>query len=144
MSEEIIKVVDYIGTQLGIAIDWTAENVFPQVMDVLRRYRIFQIINCILPIIGCVCITIVFIVIWRTVIKLYKSCEKEHNKNFWWYYSSYHNEIRMEGQTEALIAATIVWIILIFMAFIFSEGALLSWIFVPEIKYLELLKGYIP
>lgn len=31
MSEEIIKVLDYICEQLGIAIDWTAENVWPQV-----------------------------------------------------------------------------------------------------------------
>ena len=35
MSEEIIKVLDYLGEQLGIVIDWSSENVWPQVMDIL-------------------------------------------------------------------------------------------------------------
>ena len=45
MSEEIIKVLDYLGEQLGIAIDWTSENVWPQVMDILGRYRLFELVS---------------------------------------------------------------------------------------------------
>lgn len=43
MSEEIIKVLDYLGAQIGIAIDWSSENVWPQIMDILGRYRLFEL-----------------------------------------------------------------------------------------------------
>ena len=43
MSEEIIKVLDYLGAQIGIAIDWSSENVWPQVTDILGRYRLFEL-----------------------------------------------------------------------------------------------------
>lgn len=29
ISKEIIEVLDYIGSKVGITIDWTAENVIP-------------------------------------------------------------------------------------------------------------------
>ncbi len=45
MSQEIITVLEYIGEKLGIAIDWTAENVMPQVLAVLSRYRILEIVE---------------------------------------------------------------------------------------------------
>ena len=43
MSQEIINVLNYLGEQLGIAIGWTSENVWPQVMDILGRYRLFEL-----------------------------------------------------------------------------------------------------
>ena len=43
MSQEIINVLEYLSNQLGIAIDWTSENVWPQVMDILGRYRLFKL-----------------------------------------------------------------------------------------------------
>ena len=43
MSQEIINVLNYLGEQLGIAIDWSSENVWPQVMDILGRYRLFEL-----------------------------------------------------------------------------------------------------
>ena len=45
MSQEIINVLNYLGEQIGIAIDWTSENVWPQVMDILGRYRLFELIT---------------------------------------------------------------------------------------------------
>ena len=45
MSQEIINVLNYLGEQLGIAIDWTFENVWPQVMDILERYRLLEIVG---------------------------------------------------------------------------------------------------
>ena len=44
MNQEIINVLNYLGEQLGIAIDWTSENVWSQVMDILGRYRLLEIV----------------------------------------------------------------------------------------------------
>ena len=42
MSQEIINALNYLGEQFGIAIDWSSENVWPHVMDILERYRLFE------------------------------------------------------------------------------------------------------
>ena len=44
MSQEIINMLNYLGEQLGIAIDWSSENIWPQVMDILGRYRLLEIV----------------------------------------------------------------------------------------------------
>lgn len=38
MSTEIIKVLDALCDKIGIAIDWSAENITPQMIDVFTRY----------------------------------------------------------------------------------------------------------
>lgn len=38
MSEEIIKVLDAVCDKIGIAVDWSAENITPQMMDLFKRY----------------------------------------------------------------------------------------------------------
>lgn len=45
MSQEIIKVLEYLSNQLGIAIDWTSENVWPQVIEILGRYRLLKLVE---------------------------------------------------------------------------------------------------
>lgn len=45
MSEEITKVLDALCEKLGIAIDWSAENVWPYVQQIyehLIRYELFS------------------------------------------------------------------------------------------------------
>lgn len=143
MSEEIIKVLDYIGQQLGIAIDWTAANVLPQVLDILGRYRIFSIIKCALPISMCVFVIVVLAVIWTKTIKAYAICKKDQSNNFWWSYSSHYGTIDSKESVFILSLISAIIGVAICMFFPYLIDNLLNWIFVPEIKYLELLKGYI-
>lgn len=44
MSEEIIKVFDYIGDKLGIAIDYTQENIQPYLEDLWHRFITYEIV----------------------------------------------------------------------------------------------------
>lgn len=43
LSTEIIRVLDQICWRLGIAIDWTADNVLPYVEDLCSRYVEYEI-----------------------------------------------------------------------------------------------------
>ena len=73
MSQEIINVLNYLGEQLGIAIDWSSENVWPQVMDILGRYRLLEIVSSCLWIV----IQIAFIVYALVVLmKCFKASAK--------------------------------------------------------------------
>ena len=44
MDNKVIEVLDYLGEKFGVAIDWTAENVWPQVMEFMGRYTMYEII----------------------------------------------------------------------------------------------------
>lgn len=55
MSEQIIRVLDYLAQKFGIAIDWTADNILPQVQRIyehcilyLRILSITDLINFLL------------------------------------------------------------------------------------------------
>ena len=71
MSEEIINVLNYLGEQIGIAIDWTSQNVMPQVMDILGRYRLFEIAKISFELITGFVFIIIGIILIRKIIKGY-------------------------------------------------------------------------
>jgi hypothetical protein len=132
MSEEIIKVLDNICAKIGIAIDWSAENVWPYVMDVLGRYRIMELIGCSLWVAVCVSVIVAIVLLIKKSIKGFVN-EKEL-----WY---------DRGDPGPL--TLIVWlgggIISAVMVAILSSliPDLLKWAVVPEIKYLDMLAKYI-
>jgi hypothetical protein len=43
LSEELINIFDYLGEKLGIAIDWSSENVIPYLQDLCQRYIDYEI-----------------------------------------------------------------------------------------------------
>ncbi len=105
MSNEIIKVLDSLGEKLGIAIDWTAENVQPYLKDLMERFIDYKmIINIIGVVISLLIIFLLAVIFKRTVIKSYKYCkENEKSIGIWDYYNG---EIRIEF--EAVIFMIIV------------------------------------
>ena len=43
MSDEIIKILDNLCERFGIAIDWSSQNVFPYLEDLITRYVKYEI-----------------------------------------------------------------------------------------------------
>ena len=43
MSEEIIKILDHIGSKFGVAIDWTDKNVMPYLQELAEKYINYEI-----------------------------------------------------------------------------------------------------
>ena len=141
MSTEIINVLEYLCDKLGIAIDWTSENVWPQVMDVLGRYRILQLTSKVIFIFGFLIVTIVFIALWKKAICAYNIARKEQSDNLWWEY--YSNGNSASDAYIALVIASIFIVLPIIVALVFCTSDFMYWLLVPEIKYLDMLKTYI-
>lgn len=70
ISNEIIEVLDYLGNKLGLAIDWSSENVIPYVEQLCGRYISWEVATSIAWIV----ISILVIVI---VAILNKICDGE-------------------------------------------------------------------
>ena len=42
MADEIIKVIDELAKRLGVAIDWTSQNVVPQIMELCEKFITYR------------------------------------------------------------------------------------------------------
>ena len=141
MSQEIIAVLDYIGEKLGIVIDWTSETIWPQVMDVLVRYRILQIVvNGIWFTIALIAL-VVFICLWVKIFKAYLACSKNKEDNIWWNWLNYSCRVDRTGALVAIALITAIAALLIIPTLIIMPSEILEWIFIPEIQFLELFKS---
>ena len=71
MSEEIIKVLDDLGSRFGLAIDWSSQNVMPYLEDLMGRFIAYKNAEAIIAIIVmtiCIAICAFFIkkaINWR-------------------------------------------------------------------------------
>lgn len=139
MNQEIINVLNYLGEQLGIAIDWTSENVWPQVMDILGRYRLFELVSTgfwlIVEIVMAICAFLLF----KEMAKNYMKIEANHEDNFWWYRDYGSSDLSIFGLVLLIISVimSVTSVVLIPL----NIGEMFKWLIVPEIKYLEMLKG---
>ena len=141
MSTEIINVLNYICEKLGIAIDWTVENAMPQAMDILGRYRLFSLVSIGIWVAIKLCLIIATIIVFVKALKAYVKVNATNENNFWWYKSGSYTWVTGIGVTLMMIFGAVGLISLV--SFFMDISEMLRWIFVPEIKYLELLKSYV-
>lgn len=139
MSQEIINVLNYLGEQLGIAIDWTAENVWPQVMDILGRYRLLEIISTAMWVLVEIAALVFALIVAVKCIKANGKIRATEEDNFWWYRGYSSTWMSGAGFVLTIIAAVFGFVSLFILPMDVKE--LLRWAIVPEIEYLEMLKG---
>ena len=139
MSEEIIKVLDYLGEQLGIAIDWTSENVWPQVMDILGRYRLFELVSTGFWLIMEVIMVFSAFLILKRMVKDYMKIKADQEDNFWWRRRYGGNELTGFGWVLFIISLLLGVTSVITIPI--DIGEMFKWLIIPEIQYLEMLKG---
>jgi hypothetical protein len=118
--------------KLGIAVDWTAENVLPQVMEILSRYRLYEIVSKSVSILAMVLIVIIFAVIVKKAIK---KNGNDLDEFLWWLWDS------IIGWLVCIFGIAIVVTIVICIPANLDE--LFKWIFIPEVQILDLLQGYV-
>ena len=151
------EAINLICDKIGIVIDWGADNVWPQIIDALGRYRIYEIVvNSLL------CLLILAIIAVYIIF-----CRKIHNDkiNLIQHYNERKNLPLREAIENSIKYSSIYWeedddyieistlgvVILIaggFVAALLSgilvcrvAPEILKWAITPEIQYLELIKS---
>lgn len=142
MSEEIIKVLDYLSAQIGIAIDWSSENVWPQVMDVLGRYRLFELAITGIWLVIELAMIIFAAFAFKSMFKNYMTFKETGKTNFWWYKSYGSTYLTGFGVVGLIAGISCMFFGLIGVPANIEE--LFKWAIIPEIQYLEMLKGLMP
>ena len=70
MGNEVIKVLNHLGDQFGVAIDWSSANVMPYLNDLMSRMIKYGIYINIYHIIYAIFITAVFIIVTLVLYKI--------------------------------------------------------------------------
>lgn len=151
------EAINLICEKIGIVIDWGADNVWPQIIDALGRYRIYEIVVNSLLCLLILAIVAAYIIFCRKLHNDKINIIRHHNErknlplkeaieNSIKYSSIYWDDWDdgIEMSTLGLIitivggcAAAVLSVILIFT--IVPE--ILKWVITPEIQYLELIKS---
>ena len=129
MDNKVIEVLDYMGEKLGIAIDWTSENVMPQVMEFMGRYQVYAIVK------ESVWLLISVIVVIAAACMLKKIVTQR---------------IAMEGffwdDDEAMFTTTVVSCVALLLCAVVAIVSILEiiqWSLIPEIQFIETFSDYI-
>ena len=137
MSQEIIKVLEYLGEKLGIAIDWTTENVLPYAESLFKRYVTLKITYASIgTVIGIVC-AIVAIVLFIKLVKAYNKMRKTETSNEFWRiekgYYSYDWDFSVVGAIATFMAS--ICAVIAIASLIICIPNLIEWIIIPEIPF---------
>ena len=66
VSSEVIEILDYLGDKLGIAIDWTGENIVPYLQTLINKFIKWEISTSIVWIV----IAVLLIIFCLTLMNL--------------------------------------------------------------------------
>lgn len=135
MDNKVIEVFDYIGEKLGVAIDWTSENVVPQVTELIGRYRSYEIFEHVLMAVLLIVATAIMGIV---LIKMWKGIATDDDENFWY---------NLSWGTDGIlpIVITVLFLFLSALAVITTVEYVLDaakWVFIPEVQFLETLSEY--
>ena len=142
MSQEIINVLNYLAEQIGIAIDWSSENVWPQVMEILGRYRLFELATIGFWIIVKIAMLIFALIAFKSMFKNYMTFKENGETNFWWF-KSYGSACLTGFGVITMFAGALCAVFGLF-SLPYDIEEIFKWLIVPEIQYLEMLKGLMP
>ena len=129
MSDEIIKVLDYLGKKFGIAIDWSNENLIPYIYDLMDRVIRYEICSSVIYIIISVLICIGCVITIRKVHK-HASIKLEKDPECGWELCEY-----------LLIGLLMVVFVISALSCINSITHIIQCIFIPEKIFIQYIQS---
>ena len=85
MSDEIIKVLNYLSQRFGIAVDWTSSNMLPYLQELTMKYANYKLAICIME--------LVFeALLFMVAVKLVKVAKKQHHRMISGEVDCFHND----------------------------------------------------
>lgn len=73
-SEQLKDIFNMLCEKIGIAIDWTQDNIVPYVMEFCKRFVILNIVEEALYLIGSIIAVVIIGFLFKAIFKDYKKC----------------------------------------------------------------------
>lgn len=81
-SEQFINILNFIGQQIGVAVDWTSDNAMPYLKDLVGRYVNYEVASSIVTIILMLVLLVAVSLALRFITKKYKEYHFEYEFPF--------------------------------------------------------------
>lgn len=133
MDNQYVQVLDAICDKLGIAVDWSSQNIVPQIQDVLTRYGKYLFgVSTAQVVIGFIMIVAAIILLFLVIVS--------YNKKGWAY-----GDYGVSGTAGVLVVIMILLLMIGLHLFGVGLNGLIKSITIPDIyaaqKILEMLQG---
>lgn len=139
MSDEIIKVLEYLSEKVGLAIDWTSEkiasDIMPYLQELYHKCVVWGIVQNLIGVFAGLVLIVSAIVILRKLLKAYKGEKKTKYELF-------------DGGDPTLLG-TIASICVItfsvsgFIVFLVALTDTLNWAIFPEGQILKMISNFV-
>ena len=142
-SNQVIEILNEICNKLGIAVDWTSENILPQVKIVCEKLvKYFIVQRSIMCSFGFL-FTCVVVAYGIFLLKQFLQCRTTKKDNFLCEYYKYSGSTGLQSYTWIINVIAIVIGLTGSILFGIGLSGLIKWLTVPEIAIIEYLTDMI-
>ena len=140
-SEQFKDIFNMLCEKIGVAIDWTQDNIVPYIMELCKRLVVLNIVEEALWLISGIAIIVVIGLLFKAIFKDYKKCHDTCKDTFWWEISC--------GSVWTKVGTIFVFVIggglLIFGMVVIpcSISELIKWTIVPEVQLIKEITSFI-
>lgn len=146
-SNQVIEILNEICNKLGIAVDWTSENVLPQIKIVCEKFIRYRIVQKSIMCGWGILFVFIGIVYGIILLRLYRRCKTTGNENFLFgYFNNWNSKNkRIEFQPYICILNAVVLAIVIVGIILLAVGlsALIKCLIAPEMVIADYFKDMI-
>lgn len=138
MDKELCNVIDKIAEKIGVAIDWSSENVMPYIQDIIQRYRTKSIVENIIVMTACAIIITICVI---AAVKMTKGIinSSQNTSSSIWFDADFDMVSTFSIMTFTITVFSFLISVIVLCG---ATGELMGWLYVPEVKLLEVLKGF--
>ena len=138
MDKELCNVIDKIAEKIGVAIDWSSENVMPYIQDIMQRYRTKSIVENIIVMTVCAIIITICVIVAVKITKGITNGSQNMVSSIW--FDADYDAVSIFSMMTSIIIAISFLISVIMLCG--ATGELMGWLYVPEVEFLGALKGF--
>lgn len=140
-SEQFKDIFNMLCEKIGVAIDWTQDNIVPYVMELCKRFVILNIVEEALWLISGIIAVVIIGFLAKKIFEDYRKCVDTREDTFWW--EEFCRDISPKFGT--VIAFIIGGIALLFglITIPCSISEILKWAIVPEVQLIKEITSFI-
>lgn len=134
-SEQFKDIFNMLCEKIGIAIDWTQDNIVPYIMELCKRFVVLNIVEQALWLVSGIAIVVVIVFLFKAIFKDYKKCCDTRKDSFWWEY--YSDNPWTKVGTIFVFVGSGLGLIFGLITIPCSISELLEWAIVPEVQLIK-------
>lgn len=140
-GNQIIEIIEYISEKMGIAVNWSADNIWPHVEDLLTRITQYKIVSHSIGLaIGFILLFVGFVCI-NKLSKDHKVYKAQKDNAIYW--TTYKDSIDLSGKGLLMLIIVILTLIAGATSVFTNANDFLEWLFIPEIRLIEYVSDLI-